>query len=91
MAMNNHSPSHMLTRSAPEIRPGQTLDKKQMVPDVHSWSDVKGILWPHYCREHGGDPSTLSYIYRQNIITPDAKRMIDEAAGRGINQPRPTR
>ena len=84
-------PGKMIT-AASNVNPAAAIDKAEVVniygnvvpwqqrlPAVQKWSDVVGITWKD---KAGGATSQLKYIFRQAIVTPTTRGIMDEVAKR---------
>ena len=51
----------------------------ERLPTVQKWSDVVGIIWAD---QAGGEVGNLKYVFRQAIVTPITRTIIEEARRR---------
>ncbi|KAL9593439.1 MAG: hypothetical protein Q9179_005884, partial [Wetmoreana sp. 5 TL-2023] len=84
-ALGTKSPKYIVETD--ENDPADTPAKvKARIPKVSRWSDVVWIHWADVCQKTGKDPSSLDYIFRYHVVTPNTQFGMEQITN--VNTPR---
>ncbi|KAL9595389.1 MAG: hypothetical protein Q9219_006464 [cf. Caloplaca sp. 3 TL-2023] len=75
-AIDNTSPAYCVNWGNPNPYTGNALLAR--VPQMRTWADVVWAIWAH---EAGDRASGLRFIYRDNIVTPVTRYLIEKVEG----------
>lgn len=76
----NFSPLYYAARDHPDV-PRQDLAR--YIPGPHKWSEITWAAWMDICMMQRGDPTSLKYIFKHDVITDNTRYIMEQAVGVG--------